>query len=78
MESLVAHFARTERERLRVVTVDVDEHDGLARRLRIEQIPTLVLFKGDEPVGRLDGRSTGTQIEELIEEHLSFPTQPEA
>jgi thioredoxin-like negative regulator of GroEL len=70
MESLIAHFARKERERLQVVSVDVDDHTALARRFAVERVPTLVLVKGDEPVGRLDGRATGTQIESLLEQHL--------
>jgi thioredoxin-like negative regulator of GroEL len=70
MESLIAHFARKERERLSVVRVDVDHHGTLARRFSVETIPTLVLVRGDEAVGRLDGRATGTQIEELLKRHL--------
>jgi thioredoxin-like negative regulator of GroEL len=66
MESLIAHIARKERERLTVVSVDADRNSELAERLDVEQIPTLVLVKGRSPVGRLEGRATGGQIDALI------------
>ena len=66
MESLIAHVARKERERLTVVSVDADKNAELAERLAVDEIPTLVLVKGRSPVGRLEGRATGGQIDELI------------
>jgi thioredoxin-like negative regulator of GroEL len=67
MESLIAHVSHRERERLTVVSIDADENSELAERLDIEQIPTLVLIKGDSSVGRLEGRATGGQITALID-----------
>jgi thioredoxin-like negative regulator of GroEL len=71
MESLIAHYARTERARLRVVKVDADEHVALAEKLSIDQVPTLVLVKEQRPVERLDGRATGAQIERMIRAHVA-------
>jgi thioredoxin-like negative regulator of GroEL len=71
MESLVAHIARKERERLRVIQVDVDTHEHLARKLSVESVPTLVLVVGKRAVGRLNGRSSAPQIEALLEQHLA-------
>ena len=66
MESLIAHIARKERRRLTVVSVDADANSDLADRLRVTEIPTIVLVKERSPVGRLEGRATGGQIDELI------------
>ena len=71
MESLIAHVARKERRRLTVVSVDADENSTLAERLSVEEIPTLVLVKGRAPVGRLEGRATGGQIDDLINQALA-------
>ena len=68
MESLMAHFARTERRRLGVVFVDADDKSELAERLNVVEIPTIVLVRGRVPVGRLEGRAKGDQIAELIDE----------
>lgn len=70
MESLLAHIARKERERLRVTIIDVDDKPELADRFRVESVPTLVLVKGKRAVARLDGRASAPRIEQMIEPHL--------
>jgi thioredoxin 1 len=70
MESLIAHFARKERDRLRVTRVDVDRRPDLAERFAVTQIPTLVLVKDKRAVARLDGRSSAPRIERMLEPYL--------
>ena len=70
MESLLAHVARKERTRLKVQLVDLDAQAELAKRLRIETDPTLVLVKDKRVVGRLEGRASAPRIEALLEQHL--------
>lgn len=70
MESLLAHLARKERQRLRIRRVDVDENPALAERFRIETIPTLVLVDGKRAVGRIEGRASAPRIERLLAAHL--------
>jgi thioredoxin-like negative regulator of GroEL len=70
MESLLAHLARKERSRLRVLRVDVDEKPELAQRFRVDKVPTLVLVKDKKVVGRIDGRATAPRIEGLVEPYL--------
>ena len=70
MESLMAHLARKERERLRVTTVDVDESPELAERFGVETVPTIALVKGRRVVDRLEGRASAPKIERMLEPHL--------
>ena len=77
MESLLAHLARKERARLRVTRVDVDRRADLATKFKVESVPTLVLVKGKNVVGRLDGRSSAPKIEQMLEPHLA-EAAPEA
>jgi thioredoxin 2 len=70
MESLLAHLARKERERLRVTRVDIAEKPQIAERLNVETVPTLLLIKDKRVVGRLEGRVSAPRIERLLEEHL--------
>jgi thioredoxin-like negative regulator of GroEL len=70
MESLVAWVQVTHKAHLRVVDLDVDRHPDLTRELEVTQTPSLVLIKDRHVVGRLDGRATGHQIENLIRPHL--------
>jgi thioredoxin-like negative regulator of GroEL len=78
MESLLAHLARKERSRLRIALIDADEQPEWIDRLRINEIPTLVLIKDRRPVGRLEGRVSAPQIERMIAPHLPPVVEAEA
>jgi thioredoxin-like negative regulator of GroEL len=71
MESLMAHLARKERDRLRVTSIDVDERPELAERFGVETVPTIALVKGKRVVDRLEGRASAPKIERMLEPHLA-------
>ncbi len=73
MESLLAHVARKERERLRVSRVDADARPDLAEKFAITDVPTLVLIKDRRPVARIEGRSSAPKIERMLEPSLAAP-----
>ena len=70
MESLIAHLARKERERVRVKRVDVDVRPDLAARIGVTEVPTVVLVRDRRVVERLEGRASAPQIERMLEAHL--------
>jgi thioredoxin 2 len=70
MESLVAHVARKERQRLRVIQVDVDQRLDLAEKLEVQDVPTLVLIVNRKAVARIVGRASAPKIDALLDEHL--------
>jgi thioredoxin-like negative regulator of GroEL len=70
MESLLAHIARKERHRLRVVQVDVDERREIAEKLSVAEAPTLVLLRGKRLLARIEGRASAPRIEQMLDEHL--------
>jgi thioredoxin-like negative regulator of GroEL len=74
MDSLLAHLARKERRRLRVVRVDVDDDPDTAKRFNVRRVPALILVKGKRIVARFDGRAKQADIEELVEPYL--PDEP--
>ena len=71
MESLLAHLARKERTRLRIMRVDVEEQPDLAQRFQVGDVPTLVLVKGKRVVDRIDGRASAPKIESMLARHLA-------
>ena len=71
MESLLAHLARKERMRLRVMRIDIDTQADLAERLGVSQVPTLVLVKEKRAVDRLEGRVSAPKIEGMLARHLA-------
>jgi thioredoxin 1 len=70
MESLLAHLARKERDRLRVRRVDVDSRPDLAARFGVTDVPTLVLVKDRRAVARIEGRASAPQIERMLAAHV--------
>ena len=70
MESLLAHIARKERHRLRVVQVDVDERRDIADNFGVQAAPTLVLVRGKDMIARIEGRASAPRIEAMLEQHL--------
>ena len=70
MESLLAHLARKERRRIRVMRVDVEEQPELAEKFRVHDVPTLVLVMRKRVVDRLEGRASAPRIEAMLARHL--------
>jgi thioredoxin 1 len=73
MESLLAHLARKERTRVRIMRVDVDEQPELAEKFRVTMVPTLVLVKRKRAVDRIEGRASAPVIESMLARHVSAP-----
>lgn len=57
-------------DRLDVYKCDVDAEGDLAQRFRILSIPTLILFKGGEPVHTMVGSMPKADLVAEIEAHL--------
>ncbi len=70
MESLVAWIKVTQKRRLTVLELDADRHSGLVARLGVTTIPSLVLVKDRRVIGRLEGKVSGREIDDLIRPHL--------
>jgi thioredoxin 1 len=70
MESLLAHLARKERDRMRFRRVDIDLRPDLAARCEVGEVPTLVLVKGRRVIERLEGKVSSPRIERMLEAHL--------
>ncbi len=56
--------------RLKVGKLDVDSEGELAMKFSVQSIPTLILIKGGEEVGRKVGALPKPAIEELFKDHV--------
>ncbi|MGF1513879.1 MAG: thioredoxin [Elainellaceae cyanobacterium] len=52
--------------KLQVVKIDTDKYPAIASRYQIQALPTLVLFKGGEPVQRLEGVRNAEQLVQTL------------
>ena len=50
------------RDRLQVVKIDTDRYPNIASQYAIQSLPTLVLFKGGQPVTKIEGVHQANQL----------------
>ena len=55
---------------LDVGKLDIDASPNTAQTYGVRSIPTLILFKGGEPVDQIVGAQPKAKIEEMIKRHL--------
>jgi thioredoxin-like negative regulator of GroEL len=70
MDSLVAWVRVTRKRQLRVVDVEASSNPEVVELLDISVVPALALLNDGRVVGRLEGKATGDQIEELIRPYV--------
>jgi thioredoxin 1 len=66
LDAIAAEYAN----QLKVVKLDVDEAGEVAGQFGVQSIPTLILFKGGQPVERLIGAVPKPAILSRIQPHL--------
>ena len=59
--------------RLKVIKVNVDDNQGLARRFEAMSIPTMVVMRDGQVVNRIVGAAPKPQIESQIKPYLKPP-----
>jgi thioredoxin 1 len=65
-----------ERDDLKIVKINIDDNQDQALKHSVLVLPTVVLYVGGEPVGKLQGGVPPTAIARLLQEHL--PSVPAA
>lgn len=72
MDSLVDHFMRVHRDKVKLAKVELAERPDLAGRFHVATAPTLVLLENLVEVARLEGRHTLPDIKAVMEPHLDL------
>ena len=67
---IVEEIASEYGEKLTVGKLDADAHPGVLQQYGIMGIPTLILFKGGEPVVRITGYHPKDKIVNRLQEHI--------
>lgn len=56
-------------DKARIVKINVDTHEELAAKYKIQAVPTFILFKNGEAVWRHPGLIQGSELKGVIEQH---------
>lgn len=67
---IVDQLATEYQGKAKVAKVDVDSEQALAQRFSIASIPTLIVFKGGQPVEQVLGARPKPQIAALLNKHI--------
>lgn len=62
-------IAAEQGDQLRIVKMDSDKNPGLSSELKVQGLPTLVLFQGGNEVNRIEGAPTKEQLMGWIDSH---------
>jgi hypothetical protein len=71
MESVLARLQVRERDRVRVARVDADDRPDLVRRLGVQEIPSIVMFRDRRKLACLKGRATLGDVQRTLSEHVA-------
>ena len=56
-------------DEIRIIKVDVDKNEAIAIQLRIQSIPTLMIFKAGEMKWRQSGAMTANALAQVIAQY---------
>jgi len=68
---ILTEIANEKADVLTVGKLNVDENRQVAESFQITGIPTMILFKGGQPVERIVGAKPKTDIESALAKHLN-------
>jgi thioredoxin 1 len=67
----VSHIARHFEGKLKVCKLNIDEAPETAEKYLVQNIPTLIVFKGGKEADRMVGVMPKKQLEDALKKHLS-------
>lgn len=57
-------------DKARIIKIDIDKYEPLARQYGIQSVPTLILFKNGEILWRQSGMMPADNLMEILNRHI--------
>ena len=70
MHPILEELKKEKGETLRIAKIDVDKHEELASKQRIQSIPTLILYQKGKLLWRQSGVIPLAQLKEVVDRYL--------
>jgi thioredoxin 1 len=70
LDPVVKDLAQEWDGQVKVVKLDVDDHPNLAMQYQVMGVPTLMLFKGGQPVERVTGYQPKDRLSKKFSPHI--------
>ncbi|MDP9370681.1 MAG: thioredoxin [Chloroflexota bacterium] len=71
ISGILKEIAVEQQDRVKIAKVNIDEHTQYAAQLGVTSLPTLIVFKGGQPVDRIIGALPKRSIVDRLEPHLA-------
>ena len=71
MAPILEQVATQHGGKVRIIKIDVDRNAAVAQQLRVQSIPTLILFHQGKPVWRQAGVVPAAQIAQALQAYVS-------
>jgi thioredoxin 1 len=71
LSPIIQEVSREMEDKMIVIKVDVDKNPAVAQKFGIRGLPTMILFKGGEPVWRQSGLMTKRDISSILQKFAS-------
>lgn len=66
---IIAELAKEVGDKVRIIKIDIDKNQEIARRYSVRSVPTLMLFKNGNVVWQQAGLQTKTKLKQVIEQN---------
>lgn len=70
MAPILKEVASKVGEKARIIKIDVDRNQEVARKYQIVSVPTIMIFKNGQTLYRQSGVIQGTQLQQLVEKFI--------
>ncbi len=70
MANVLEQVKAKQQDQLQIVKIDTDKYPALASQYEIHALPTMVLFKGGQPVDRIEGALSADKLIARLEPNL--------
>lgn len=56
--------------KVKIVKINVDDNENIAKQYNVRSIPTLILFKNSEKLTTISGAQSKSELTKLLKEHV--------
>lgn len=71
MMPILKQLAKDIRGRAKILKVDIDKNQKLAKKLEVMGVPTFIIYKKGKVVWRKSGAMTKAKLEKELDKHMS-------
>lgn len=69
MNPVLKELAKTRKEKVKIIKIDVDRNRAISDKLKIRGVPTFIMYKGGNQLWRQSGMQSRQQLEQLVDQY---------